>query len=305
MKNSICAIIVTYRIGRKVMKCFDAIVNQVDEIVIVDNGSDEETISVLTEIKKENHGVKIFYNQTNLGIAAALNIGVDYAIKNGYDWILTLDHDSEAEQDMVEKLLNAGLVLSERADNDLAIIAANPIDTSVHEYLYEQKIFDNNCDIAAACRVISSGSLIKSSVFGKTGFFNESLFMYFVDDEFCLRCRNNNLGIYVCRSAILHHKEGDKKKKKFLWKIPSYNNYDSQARYYISRNAVYMVASYLKSKKYRAGFGLIRIMLRDTAKILFFENNKAVLIHAALKGFFDGVTGKYGRIDQANHRKAQ
>lgn len=44
--SNICAIIVTYNIGKDLYKCFNSIVNQVDKVVIVDNGSSKETIMI-------------------------------------------------------------------------------------------------------------------------------------------------------------------------------------------------------------------------------------------------------------------
>jgi len=104
MTRNICAIIVTYRIGRALLKCFESVAKQVDKVVVVDNGCDDETVSVLKNLQRAQPEVKVFYNKENLGIAAALNMAVRYAISAGYNFILTLDHDSEATPQMVEKL---------------------------------------------------------------------------------------------------------------------------------------------------------------------------------------------------------
>lgn len=42
--SKICAIIVTYNTGNNLYDCFNAIKNQVQEVIIVDNGSNCETI---------------------------------------------------------------------------------------------------------------------------------------------------------------------------------------------------------------------------------------------------------------------
>ena len=49
-QNSVCGIIVTYNIGNNLYKCFNSIEGQVEKLVIVDNGSNKETIDVLKEI---------------------------------------------------------------------------------------------------------------------------------------------------------------------------------------------------------------------------------------------------------------
>ena len=296
MGKSVCAVIVTYHIGKELLKCFVSIENQVEEVIIIDNGADEETISVLTSLEKTHDNVKIFYNEVNVGIAAALNIGVRYAIDKGYTWILTLDHDSEATPHMVEKLLDAYLMLSKQHVDNIGIIAANPFDINIQKHLIDQKLFDEDCEVIGVGRVISSGSLINSSVFKDVGFFNESLFLYHIDDDFCLRCRNKKWRIYVCRSPVLFHQEGTKKIETFLWKKFCCYNYSSHARYYISRNAIYMLRRCFKYHRYRGCYYIIRRMFNDTIKIILFENNKANMIFYTIKGVFDGIRGKYGKL---------
>ena len=105
-QNSVCGIIVTYNIGNNLYKCFNSIEGQVEKLVIVDNGSNKETIDVLKEIEKNNNHVEVIYNENNLGIGKALNQGVEVAIKNNFQWVLTMDNDSEATTSMVEIMIN-------------------------------------------------------------------------------------------------------------------------------------------------------------------------------------------------------
>ncbi len=294
MQKSICAMIVTYYIGKDFLRCFDSIENQVEEVIIVDNGGDKETISVLTGLEKVHHNVKIFYNRENLGIAAAQNIGVKYAIDKGYTWVLTLDHDSEATPKMVEKLLNAYQALSRQQVKNIAIISTNPFDMNIQEHLIPQGLFNGDCEVRQVDRAISSGSLINCRVFKQVGFFNESLFLYYVDDDFCLRCKNNKFRIYVCRSAVLLHREGYRELKKILWRKCRLRNYSFHARYYISRNTIYMLKNHFKYRKYCCC--IIKRMCRDIIKTILFSKKRRKLIYFAIKGVFDGVMGKYGKL---------
>ena len=62
-QNSVCGIIVTYNIGNNFYKCFNSVRDQVEKVIIVDNGSDEDTTSVLKNIKKNNNHVEVIYNR--------------------------------------------------------------------------------------------------------------------------------------------------------------------------------------------------------------------------------------------------
>lgn len=295
MNKRVCLIIVTYNIGKDLLRCFDSIKNQTDEVIIVDNGSNKETISVLKTIERSNDDVTVFYNGENLGIGAALNIGVRYAIKKGYEWILTLDHDSEATPDLVENLLAGYKTLTEQGIQKIAVIGANLFDTNIQSYMTSQKLFGDS-DIKEVRGVLTSGSLINSHVFEKVGFFNEGLFLYFVDDDFCLRCKNNGWSIYACRPAILFHREGIKEVRKFLWKKFIYRNYDFYARYYISRNAIYMLKGYFRSHKYYNCYKIVKRLCSHAFKIALFGKKRTTLFYFMVKGICDGIVGKFGGL---------
>ena len=185
--------------------------------MIVDNGSDSETLAALGDIGKNNSNVKIFYNGRNVGIAAAFNIGIRYAIEKKYKYVLLLDHDSEATAGMVDKLLGGYRLLGEKGMGDIAIVAANAFDKNAQRYIVRQSFFDDGREIAEVKNAISAGSLINIDVFESVGLFNEALFAYYVDDDFCLRCRNKKWKIFICKQAVLLHEEGRKEIKKFLW----------------------------------------------------------------------------------------
>jgi len=292
MKSSVCAIIVTYNIGKNLLKCFNSIENQVDEVVIVDNGSNNETSNVLKDLEK-NPDVKVIYNKDNLGIATAQNIGVKYALSKCYKFVLTLDHDSEATPNMVQKLLSTYNNLTNQ-NIKVAIVGANIYDKNAKRYL-TGKFFGDNSEVREAKTHISSGSLINTSTFEEVGFFNESLFLYYVDDDFCLRCRAKDWKIYICRSAILLHQEGSKEIKNFLGMKLTYDNYSFYARYYISRNAIYMLKNYFKDYKYCLSIG--KRLFMDLIKILLFDKTKQKMIYYYTKGIFDGIIGKYGKLN--------
>ena len=57
--GSVCAVVVTYNIGRAYLANFAAIKDQVDKIIIVDNGSDDEEVAVLRQHKRTNDFVLV------------------------------------------------------------------------------------------------------------------------------------------------------------------------------------------------------------------------------------------------------
>ena len=63
---SCCAIIVSYHPDNEIIENIDALINQVDEIVIVDNGSGPDTKQLLDNIVKQHSKISVIYLPDNL-----------------------------------------------------------------------------------------------------------------------------------------------------------------------------------------------------------------------------------------------
>ena len=100
--KKICSITVTFNVDPVfLLQQIECLKTQVNHICIVDNGSiNQQLIKTLNELKKTNN-ITVILNSQNLGIAAGLNKGVQYALNKSYDFVLTLDHDSLPENNMV------------------------------------------------------------------------------------------------------------------------------------------------------------------------------------------------------------
>jgi len=65
------------------------------EIVVVDDGSTDNTLQVLTEIKKDLSILRVVKHLKNSGQSTAVRTGVQYA---NSPWIATLDGDGQNDQ---------------------------------------------------------------------------------------------------------------------------------------------------------------------------------------------------------------
>ena len=286
-RDSVCAVVVTFNTGPAVHRCLDTIKAQVAEIVVVDNGSDAGTQTALADA-----GVTVLRNEENIGIAAALNRGVRYAIEQGHGYVLTLDHDSEATDGMVEALLAVAAEMGR--DHRIGVVGPDLVDRNTNRSLIRPRLFRPGSDVAEVDTVLTSGSLMPVGVFGEVGFFTEDLFLYYVDDDFCLRCKRKGLANYVCRRAALSHREGHKRIRRVLGRDVICDNYDWRARYYISRNSIYMLKHHRWNKRYCAA--VIERLFRDAVKILLFDSGKARLLRYSARGIGDGLRGRYGKL---------
>lgn len=81
------------------------------DIVVVDDGSSDETVQVLRSLP-----VTVLSHPVNLGYGAAVQTGMMYAVRNGYDFLVLMDADGQHVPSQVGLLLE-GL----RRGNDIVI----------------------------------------------------------------------------------------------------------------------------------------------------------------------------------------
>lgn len=181
-KETISVVIPTYNSSLYIVRTLDSVLSQTclpDEIMIVDDGSSDNTIETIEKYKKQNKGtfgnIKLF-QQKNMGAGAARNRAVKEA--NG-DWIAFLDSDDIWLPKKLEVVKN---VMSEHPEvtiiaHDEYAVDENNMESmklcSLHEgydetrdlfvQLYEGNLFSTSCMV------------IKKEVIEKAGGFDESL----------------------------------------------------------------------------------------------------------------------------------
>lgn len=282
MKNNIFAVIVTYNPNSSLIRLYDSIKNQADEICVIDNNScNKSSVSILKEL--ENKNISVVYNKENLGVATALNQGVKIAIDKKYKWVLTLDQDSEFLPNTYNNLLEYYETLK---DKNKTMIIAPKVTERVN--LNENNSFDSkNVVWNDVILNLTSGSLIKAEAFDKIGFFDDKLFIEQVDNDFCYRLIKNGYKIKVAQNINFIQEIGNAKKVYGC----IVRNHNHKRKYYLSRNVTIMLKRYF----FIAPYTTIRYFLGGTIfgwiKVLLFEKEKFSKIFCGIKGFFSGVIG--------------
>jgi len=272
----VCAGIVLYNPDIKRLKeCIDAVLPQVERLVLVDNASDN--IDKLQSTFNNDDFVWIKNNE-NLGIAAALNQLTEFARKNDYKWILTLDQDSVCEQNLVSKLTAAAA----ETDNT-AMVAPFIIDRGIPETGKKKNKPAQETEDVSFC--ITSGCLTNTDAVTDVGGFNEWLFIYDVDREICIRLLRKGYRIIRVNGAKLFHEHGLKTvSRRFLWKKITYRNYAPVSVYYMTRNLVYMLRKYGREYAPSPLKRKIRMYIAFYIKFIF-EPNRV----SRLKAFKNGI----------------
>lgn len=124
MNNQIVSVIIpVYQAEKYVVRCVESVINQTYkklEVIMIDDGSEDNSLEICNEFAKKDSRIQIFH-QTNMGVAAARNKGLDYA---GGEYIYFLDSD-----DWIDKNTLADMVYSlEENNSDLCICGFHYID---------------------------------------------------------------------------------------------------------------------------------------------------------------------------------
>ena len=125
--SDVCAIVVAYHPDAALAARLSRIAPQVGAIVIVDNGSSDAEVRMLHDIAADPK-IHLTLNRQNLGVARALNLGIQCAGSLGYSLALLLDQDTSVEADMVHTLV--GIYSSFPDRERLAVIGSNYQDVN-------------------------------------------------------------------------------------------------------------------------------------------------------------------------------
>lgn len=278
------AVIVLYNPTEDMLNnCINSIVAQVDEVCVIDNSAKDNK----SRFHINSSNVHYEPLTTNVGIAAAQNIGIRYFKDKDFDFVIFSDQDSTSPNHLVKSLVESYLILSAKVN--ISCIGPMPVNRKTRQpYLYKQCILDKREDLGIAYYVmhsiISSYSLVPMDNFSTVGLMDERLFIDFVDQEWCWRAAKNNGKVCVMLPKVeIEHELGVS--SKFM----GHNiNVSSPFRiYFQTRNLLWLcrkpyVPAYWKKmnmKKIVVKFFYYSIVPKDRLRYCF----------RMLKGFYDGI----------------
>ena len=290
--SKVAAIIVSYNPDKNLLDSVNLLISQVEKIIIVDNGSIEEKRKDISSIKDiDNERIEVIFNEENLGIATALNIGVREALKQGFNWILTMDQDSKASKDMVEKMFEVYNNIDKKERKSILSIFPNFVDERIQSI--EENSVMNTYEYVDAD--ITSGNLVNSEVFDKVGFFDDSLFIDLVDTDFCMRLNEKNIKMIKVRDAILYHSLGESQSVKSIFGKFNTSNHSALRRYYMTRNRFYIWEKYKDLNSFTLNRDK-KLFKKEFIKIILGEKDKVNKIKMVFKGYKDYKKGIRGKL---------
>lgn len=296
--SEVCAVFVCFHPEFELFRsAVEAMSCQVERTVVVNNGADAEVEQWL-----HMNGIAILNYQKNVGVAAAHNKGIEWAIAHGMSYVILMDQDSIATPGMVatmaasakqfklDRIKYAALgpkIVSMKSGEPHPIIRLGLISNT--------RQYDNAMHKAVEVDIIiSSGTMIPLEVINTIGNMNEDLFIDNVDIEWCFRAKYKGYQLYIEPGAVLMHNLGDSTKKIWLLGNMPMVLHKPVRLYYMMRNRIL-----LYSLAHTPTIWVVHDIFRVAAKFLIFSllisprvKNSIMM----LRGIADGVRGVKGGL---------
>lgn len=174
--------------------------------LVVDNASDDATLDVCRE-----KGVETIVLEANVGYGAAANLGTRHT---DTDYVFLLNPDILLQDDCIEVLLaaaeaheNVGLLGPSQFRRDAGVKVDHDKPTSL-------LVPDERTGIALSDTVqevdflLGSAYFIRREAFDAIGGFDEELFLFYEDDDFCRRLRDAGWARALVANAYCQHAVG-------------------------------------------------------------------------------------------------
>ncbi|MDO8283294.1 MAG: glycosyltransferase family 2 protein [Thermodesulfovibrionia bacterium] len=221
---SVLAVIINWN-GRDglLLECLDSITG-IDypgdryKVMVIDNASSDGSQEA---ISLRYPDIILVENKENAGYVKAVNQGVEYGLKSGADYIWVLNNDVVVQQDVLNRLVEAG-----EKDEEIGVIApviyyydrAEEIDDigyrinfwtgRLEKLKLGRTIFtDSKDEIADVDSILGCANLIKADVFRRIGYFKTIYKLYFEETDFNVRAKRGGFRVVVVRGAKVLHKE--------------------------------------------------------------------------------------------------
>jgi len=193
------------------------------EVIVVDNGSTDESVVV---VRDKFPSVTLIALPINIGCEDGNNVGI---LNASGEFLLFLDNDADIEATGLCEIINVF-----KSDKKIGIVEPRIIRPSDGKILNEPNKWPIR-NTFVGCAVV-----IRASVFEKIGLRPGEYFLYSSEPEICLKAVEHGFKIRHCSHIIARHRESPKERasKTFYW-LATRNMIWLIWRHYPWKSAVY------------------------------------------------------------------
>jgi len=225
--------------------------------IIVDNASQPQHWTEIETLASQFKNVHLIRNDTNLGLAAAINRGVNWlaTLTTSPELVLLLDQDSVPQPASVATLLAAFKHLQSEGHKVGCVgpLLTDPNTGLTHGFhqssrwrwsrAYPQ--IDSTSPVPCS-NLNGSGTLVPIELFQQLGGLDETLFIDHVDTEWAFRVMAYGYGLWGIPGAVFNHSMGQASIRFWLFGWRVWPVRSPSRHYYLYRNAtILMRRSYI------------------------------------------------------------
>lgn len=202
-------------------ECFDSLLAGTcpnARFVLIDNASKDESVAFVRERYGADPRVRILVNSANLGWSQGNNVGLEFALAEGADYVLLLNNDTVLSNDALEKLVHMA-----EARPEIGALAPKLLFYD-HPYILnslglECSIIGNAWDVGIGrldgprwreprpvIGVCGGAFFIRTRVLHATGLLPSDFGIYLDDLDLSFRIWNAGFAIWNCPDAVVRHK---------------------------------------------------------------------------------------------------
>ena len=274
--QNLSVVIVTLRSEKVIDQCINSI-NKNLPIIVVENSNNFEFKNYLENNYKN---VQCILSKDNLGTGAGYNIGIKFSKT---DYVYVMNPDIILEVNTLDEIFIASKKLS-----DFSILSPICSDKNFPNYGLLNKNYQEK-NLPFKVRYVDGFSmLLNKKKFKNNDYFDEKFFMYWENNDICVRAINDGGSVFIIPKAKINHLGAKAVDPKFFKEVE------------LSRNWHWMWSTFNYHRKYK-GFlisllivlpKLISAIIKILIYYLIFDDEKKKIYYQRLSGLINAIMGK-------------
>lgn len=216
-KISACAIIISYQPEPAVLLSLLQQISAQADFILIDNAS-TNVQEFLPQAQALPRCRQVQVLERNVGLAAAMNIGLAWVRDAGYGYALLFDQDSQVPATFFADMHAAYIEADRLCDHRVAAVGpriVSPVNNRAMPFkLFSRWFRRSDLRVSGTQRLyradflISSGCMLSLAALEQIGPMRESYFIDNVDLEWCFRARSQGYQLVGTDMTVLHHSIG-------------------------------------------------------------------------------------------------
>ena len=276
--QNLSIVIVTLRSEKVIDRCISSI-NKNLPIIVVENS---DNLKFKNYLENNYKNVQCILSKENLGTGAGYNIGIKFSKT---DYVYVINPDITLEVNALDEIFLASKKL-----DDFSILSPISSDVNFPNYrmIKEKKNYEEKNLPFKVKYVDGFSMLLNKKKFKNNNYFDENFFMYWENNDICIRVINDGGSVFIVPKAKIKHLGAKAVDPKFFKEIE------------LSRNWHWMWSTFNYHRKYKGFFisllivlpKLISAIIKILIYTLILNKEKKKIYYQRLSGLINAIMGK-------------